>query len=110
MGTANNLSVASPQDAGMDVVIASTTVTVPTWMVVYELAGNKPARALGATLFFPEYNGKGGVVSLLRATQPGATYFIGQATDDGDHVFTLHGDKDVLDAGGNLAGVTFKTK
>jgi hypothetical protein len=94
----------------MDVVITSANVTAPTWVVVYELAGNKPARALGATLFFPEYNGKGGVVSLLRATQPGTTYFVGQATDDGDHIFTLHKDKDVTDISGNLAGVTFKTK
>lgn len=109
-GSANNLTVASPQDAGMDVVIANANVSVPTWVVVYELAGNKPVHALGATMFFPEYNGKGGVVSLLRATQPNTTYFVGQAVDNGDHVFTPHTDKEVMDVAGNYAGVNFKTK
>ncbi len=107
---ANNFTVPTPQDAGMEVVISGATVTAPTWLVVYEVYQGKPFRALGATMFFPENNGKGGTVSLSRATTPNTTYFVGQSLDQGDHTFTPHVNKEVLDATGNMAGVTFQTK
>jgi hypothetical protein len=106
----NDITVSSPQNAGMDVVIKDANVSAPTWLVVYEMYQGKPFRALGATMFFPEYNGKGGVISLLRATQPNTTYFIGQSLDDGTHTFTPHVNKEVTDANGNLLGVTFTTQ
>ena len=108
--TANNLMVPSPQDAGMQVVVSETSVSAPTWLVVYELYEGKPVRALGATMFFPEHNGKGGVISLLRATQPNTAYFVGQSLDGGDHTFTMHVNKEVLDVTGAISGVSFRTK
>ena len=107
---ANNFTVPSPQDAGMAVAVSGATVSAPTWMVVYELSGGKPIRALGATMFFPENNGKAGSISLARATQPNTTYFVGQSLDNGDHTFTPHVNKEVLDVSGNMSGVTFQTK
>lgn len=107
---ANNLTIPSPQDAGAEVSVSSATVSEPTWLVVYELNNGALVRALGATLFFPENNGKGGTISLLRATQPNTAYFVGQSLDNGSHTFAIHVNKDVLDATGAIAGVTFKTK
>jgi hypothetical protein len=97
------------QDAGNAVVVKDASVAGPTWLVVYELFNGKPIRALGATMFFPEYNGKGGVISLLRATQPNTTYFVGQSMDSGNHTFTPHVNKEVLDSSGRMVGTTFKT-
>ncbi len=102
--------ILSPQNAGMDVVVGSVDVSTPTWLVVYELAGNTPTRALGASLFFPENNGKGGVIPLLRTTEANTSYFVGQARDDGDHVFEIHVDQNVVDANGAPVGTTFKTQ
>jgi len=106
---ANNLTIPSPQQVGMSVEVTSATVSVPTWLVVYELYNGAPIRALGATMFFPENNGKAGTISLLRATAPNTAYFVGQSLDDGSHTFKIHVNKDVLDATGAMAGVTFKT-
>ncbi len=110
MGTTatNDLEIAN-QAAGMQVVVADSTVAAPTWLVVYELYQGKPVRALGATMFFPEYNGKGGIITLLRATQPGMTYFVGQSLDTGDHTFTPHVNKEVVDSNGKMIGTTFTT-
>ncbi|TSC68953.1 MAG: hypothetical protein G01um101456_416 [Parcubacteria group bacterium Gr01-1014_56] len=109
VAVANTITVPSPQDAGMQVAVSEATVSQPTWLVVYELSGGKPIRALGATMFFPENNGKGGTISLARATSPGTSYFVGQSLDSGDHTFALHVNKEVLDASGAMAGATFKT-
>lgn len=105
---ANNIDVGD-QLAGMEVLVTDTTVSVPTWLVVYELYQGKPVRALGAQMFFPELNGKGGIIKLVRATTPNTTYFIGQSLDTGDHTFTPHVNKEVLDASGRMMGVTFRT-
>jgi hypothetical protein len=105
----NNIVVPS-QAAGMKVTISDAHVQAPTWLVVYELYQGKPVRALGATMFFPQYNGKGGVISLQRATKPNTTYFIGQSLDSGNHTFTPHVNKEILDSSGKMVGVTFTTK
>ena len=104
----NDIEVGS-QDAGTQVLVTDATVNVPTWIVVYELAQGKPVRALGAAMFFPQYNGKGGIIPLARATQPHTTYFVGQSLDSGDHSFTLHVNKEVLDSSGKMIGTTFTT-
>lgn len=106
----DNLVIPSSQDAGMSVMVTSATVSAPTWLVVYEVYQGKPYRALGATMFFPEYNGKSGTISLQRTTTPNTTYFVGQSLDSGDHKFTPHVNKEVLDIAGNMIGVTFSTK
>jgi hypothetical protein len=106
-----SLSVASPQDAGLTVAVTSATVSVPTWVVVYESSNGQPGRALGATLFFPAQNGKMGTVSLLRATQPGQSYFVGLSADTGnDRVFSLHGDKQITGGDGKPVWYTFTTR
>ncbi|HVU79934.1 MAG TPA: hypothetical protein VHD37_01060, partial [Candidatus Paceibacterota bacterium] len=67
-------------------------------------------RALGATLFVPAQNGKSGTVSLLRATQPGQSYFVGLNADTGnDRVFSLHGDQPIVGNDGKPAWYTFTT-
>ncbi len=101
------ITVPSPQAAGMTVGVTYATVSVPTWLVVYESANGQPTRALGAALFFPENNGKGGLITLLRATVSGQTYLVGERADDGDHVFSLTNDKPVLDSNGNQLWTMF---
>lgn len=106
---ASNIRVQN-QQAGMTVRVTDATVAQPTWLVVYELQDGKPVRALGATMFFPEHNGKGGVVGLLRATQPNTTYFVGQSLDTGNHTYTPHVNQEILDSNGNMVGVLFTTQ
>jgi hypothetical protein len=107
--TASDDVVVLDQDAGDAVVVKDASVSVPTWLVVYELSQGKPVRALGATMFFPEYNGKGGVITLLKPTMPNTTYFVGSSLDTGDHTFTPHVNKEVVDSNGSMVGTTFKT-
>lgn len=101
------LTIPSPQSAGLSVALSSITVAQPTWVVVYDSLNGAPGRALGATLFFPETNGKAGTVSLLRATTPGQTYFIGESVDSGDRVFSLHGDQQLTGSDGKVVWYSF---
>lgn len=107
-GSTADLSIPSPQDAGLEVTVAHVSVSQPTWVVVYESRGGQPGNALGAALMFPE--SKNGTVKLLRATQSGQTYFVGQSIDNGDRVFSLQEDERVRDVQGNLDWATFKTR
>lgn len=94
-GTANaSFEVASPQAAGKKIQIARAIVTKPTWVVVYESVNGAPGRALGASLFTTKKST--GAVTLLRSTVAGKTYFVGQATDNGNGTFSLTTDKPVL--------------
>ncbi len=104
------LSIATPQGAGSQVVVDSATVSAPTWLVVYETANGQPVRILGASMIFPENNGKGATVPLLRATQPGETYVVGERLDDGDHKLSLTLDKPVSDSSGNALWSSFTTR
>ncbi len=101
------LTVVSPQSAGLSVAIAKINVPQPTWIVVYDSMNGAPGRALGATLFFPESNGNGGTVSLLRATTAGQTYFVGESVDSGDRVFSLHGDQQLVGSDGKPVWYSF---
>ena len=85
--------------------ITNATVLQPTWVVVYESANNKPARALGATVFFP--NTKSGTIELLRPTVAGKTYFVGGSVDDGDFQLSFQKDQPLRDTAGNPVWVTF---
>ena len=105
--TTNALIIASPQDAGMEVAVSHITVPVPTWVVIYENHNGQPGNALGASLFSSDKTS--GVVDLLRGTLPGQTYIVGEARDDGDHVFSLQKDQAVLNAQGSPVWVSFKT-
>lgn len=91
------LVVATPQRAGLSVQVESAAVFAPTWIVVYENRNGEPGNALGATLFFPE--GRGGGVTLLRATIPGQTYLVGKRADDGDRKFSLSKDAPINENG-----------
>lgn len=93
----------------MQVSVTSATVSTPTWLVVYESSNGQPVRILGAAMFFPENNGKGGTIPLLRATQPGQTYVVGERTDNGDHMLSLTADAPVADSSGNAMWSSFKT-
>ena len=94
----------------MQVVINSATVSAPTWLVVYESSNGQPTRILGASIFFPENNGKGSSIPLLRATQSGQTYIVGERVDDGDHKLSLTLDQSVTDSSGNPVWSTFATR
>lgn len=101
-------TVASPQDAGLQVAVSSISVSVPTWVIIYENHNGQPGNALGASLFTA---GKtSGVVDLLRGTLPGQMYIAGEEQDDGDHIFSLQNDPAVRDTQGNPVWVQFKTR
>lgn len=106
--SANGLSIPSPQAAGLQIAVASASVTSPTWVVIYENHNGQPGNALGAALFTPER--RSGTIDLLRGTLPGQTYFAGEARDDGDHIFSLQRDPAVRDADGNPIWIEFQTR
>ncbi|MDO8517702.1 MAG: hypothetical protein Q7S26_00205 [bacterium] len=106
--TTSSLVIVSPQDAGLQVAVSNITVSVLTWVVIYENHNGQPGNALGASLFSADKTS--GVVDLLRGTLPGQTYIAGEAQDDGDHIFSLQNDPAVRDAQGNPVWVSFKTR
>jgi len=105
LGSAD-IDVTSPQRAGQSVIINSVSVSKPTWVVIYDNNADKPGNVLGAQLFFSSTNG---VVTLLRPTMAGKTYFIGRAVDDGDRKFQKASDKVLTDANGDPVLVPFTT-
>lgn len=107
---AGTVVVSSPVPAGNILAISDATVSAPTWIAVYELRNGQPGKALGATMFFPQYNGRGGSITLLRATEAGKSYVIGQRIDDGDRVYETRDDKLVIDGSGSPVWVTFTAR
>lgn len=102
-----DLAIASPQQAGLHVVVSKVSVTVPTWVVVYENHNGQPGNVLGAGLFMSGTNS--GTIDLLRGTLPEQTYFVGKARDDGDRKYSLQNDLVLRDANGDPVLVQFKT-
>jgi hypothetical protein len=105
---ANNITVASPQQAGFAVAVSKIMVKQPTWLVVYENNNGTPGNAIGAGLFFADSTS--GTIELLRATLPGQSYLVGQSLDDGDKIFSLATDKPVRDEKGNPLFTEFTAK
>ncbi|MEI6864265.1 MAG: hypothetical protein WCK46_02800 [Candidatus Adlerbacteria bacterium] len=103
-----SLSIMTPQNAGLQVVVANAVVTVPTWVVVYESSNGQPGNILGAALFVAGRTS--GTIELLRATRPGQMYFAGEARDDGDHMYSATNDPALRDADGNPLLMQFQTK
>src|SRR3989344_9073053 len=54
LASGSSLNITSPQVAGNSVAVAAVSVSVPTWIVIYESNAGQPGNALGAALFFPE--------------------------------------------------------
>jgi hypothetical protein len=106
--TDGNLSVYSPQEAGLHVAVARVVVANPTWVVVYENRGGLPGNVLGAHLF--QVGQTSGSVDLLRGTLPGQTYFVGESRDDGDRMYSVANDPAIRDADGDPVWVQFTTK
>ncbi len=101
-------TIPSPQSAGLQVAVSNISVSVPTWVVIYENHNGQPGNVLGAGLFVAGRNS--GVVDLLRGTLPGQTYIAGEAQDDGDHMFSMQNDPAVRDTKGDPVWVEFKTR
>lgn len=108
VGSIKGLGVSPLQDAGSEVMVSVEEVSAPAWVVVYESNNGKPGNVLGAGYFTPTIISTS--VPLLRDTQPGQTYFIGQTTDDGDKTYSMQKDAALTDAEGKLILVEFKTR
>lgn len=108
IGSMEGLTVPSPQDAGMEVLVEVASVPAPTWIVVYENNNGKPGNVLGAAFFTQTISSDS--ISLLRGTQPGRTYFVGKTHDDGDRKYALDIDPVVRDDEGNPVLVEFTTR
>lgn len=104
------LTTPTPQQPGLKVLVSSIKVSVPTWVVVYETKNGVRANALGAVLLFPTSPNTPFSVSLLRATAPNQTYFVGRSVDDGDKIFSMQSDRPVIDTSGKPVYMTFKTQ
>ncbi len=104
MAQSDELTVPSPQQAGQSIVITQANIGEPTWVVVYEDRDGAPGNVLGAQLFFTSGPG---IVTLLRGTVAGQTYWVGTSVDDGDHKYTKTTDKPALNNDGTLQVVSF---
>ena len=102
------LTVPGLQEAGLAVMITSAVVSLPTWVVVYESRGGQPGNALGASLF--ESGRSSGSINLLRGMLSGQTYFVGERRDNGDRIFSLESDREVLDQNNKPVLAQFKTR
>ena len=105
---AGGLTIPQTQNAGLTVSVTAAAVVSPTWVVVYESRDGTPGNALGAALFFP--GNASGSVNLLRGTISGQSYFVGQRLDNGDRIFSLESDKEVLDQNGQPILAQFQTQ
>lgn len=102
----NTVSVAD-QAAGMSVAVASVTFEKPSWVAIHEDVNGELGNVLGAAWYPAGVNT--GVVELLRATIPGATYHAVLYSDDGDKEFELKGDPMIVDASKRAIMDTFMT-
>lgn len=76
----------SDQDSGMQVFIGSFALARDGWVVIHEDSLGSPGNILGARRFAVGAY-ENGLVELLRATEPGRTYYAMLHGDDGDRKF-----------------------
>jgi len=77
--------IINDQNAGLEVELTEVVLDKSGWVAIHEDAGGALGNILGAQLF-DAGEGKG-TVSLLRATDPGKTYYAVVYTDNGDRQF-----------------------
>jgi hypothetical protein len=107
VGSMGGIVLSNPQQAGLKVEVTSAPVSVPTWIVVYEVTNGVRGNALGAGYFTPETGARS--INLLRATQAGKIYWVGKRVDNGDKDFTT-ADQAVLNAAGQPLYVEFTAR
>lgn len=107
IGGTGSIVLPNPQPAGLKVEITSAPVTVPTWVVVYEVINGTRGNVLGAGYFLPTTKSRS--INLLRATVPGKTYWVGKRIDNGDKDFSS-ADQTVLNAAGQPLYVEFTAR
>lgn len=96
---------APAQPAGTSVAVTGLSLSQPTWVIVYESRNGKPGNILGAGLFFA---GDSAVsVPLMRGTVSGQTYYVTEAIDNGDKLFSLKDEKPVANTSGEQVWTTF---
>jgi len=103
MNSGEEVSVAD-QVAGESVLIASVTLNQMGWVAVRDEDG----RVLGAARL-DAGSWENVTVPLLRGTTAQKSYQVLLYVDDGDRAFDLHKDILITDAGGGVAGTTFRT-
>lgn len=103
--TVNASFSAVAQPAGDSVAVTGLSLSQPTWVIVYESRGGKPGNILGAGLFFS--GDAAASVPLMRATVAGQTYFVTEAIDNGDKLFSIKDEKPLTDASGAQVWTTF---
>lgn len=107
VGGTGSIVLPNPQPAGLKVEITSAPVTVPTWVVVYEVINGARGNVLGAGYFLPTTKSRS--INLLRATVSGKTYWVGKRIDNGDKDFSS-ADQAVLNAAGQPLYVEFTAR
>ncbi len=79
--------IVSSQPAGLGVEVKGISVSVPTWIVVYDDNNGKPSNTLGAALVLSGEQNV--IVPLLRTTVSGSIYLVGESsTNAGSHTYS----------------------
>lgn len=103
----NAISV-EDQPPGNRVAVASASLSVSAWIAIHEDQAGKPGRILGARRLDPG-TWSNAEVELLRAAQPGQTYYAMLHREDGDRQFDQAKDLPIADAAGNPITASFRT-
>ena len=97
------------QSAGSSVQVSGVTLNAPAWLVVYEDRAGIPGNVLGA-LWLPSGATPTARIELLRATNPGAVYYVMAQEDAGaDRKFDRIKDLPFKDSSGAFIMMKFKT-
>lgn len=86
----NSAIVVHNQNAGLSVSVSKAELPEDGWVVIHEGTASQIGNALGAARF--DRGAHGGVVELLRATEPGILYRAVLYRDNGDREFDLDSD------------------
>ena len=103
-GGEESVSIAN-QAAGMEVAVASVTLSQPGWIAVRDSNG----RTLGAA-WFDTGTHTAVSVPLLRETTSGGSYQALLYVDNGDHQFDLSADTLITNSDGSVPGTTFSAQ
>ncbi|OHB24134.1 MAG: hypothetical protein A2542_00030 [Parcubacteria group bacterium RIFOXYD2_FULL_52_8] len=107
--TSKTSAVSAVDQAAGRTVTALATLDRQGWVVVHEQTAGVPGRVLGAKPFGPATASV--VVSLLRGTVAGATYYVMLHSDDGDiNDFNLAKDVPLLGANGLPIMMVFRAQ
>lgn len=93
------------QIAQDQVLVSGVVTSSPVWVAVHANRDGVPGNVFGARLVSASDTEI--IVSLLRPTESGSMYYVVLQEDNGNNIYDLYLDKEIVDARGNLVTKAF---